>query len=72
MIREQLHALTHRVPGVPGHDGGRNVRSRRRHEIHGHQGSATHARHHAAAEPRVLVGLQRWIASLAPRRGGRA
>lgn len=71
MIRERLHALTHRIPGVPEHDDRRSVRSRRRHDLHGHQGATAHARHHAA-EPRVLVGLQSWIASLAPQHRARS
>ena len=51
----RLHALTHRVPGVPTHlDGGlqgtarRTSRARNRTRTHG--------------EPRVLVGWQNWIA----------
>jgi hypothetical protein len=66
MIRERLHTLTHRVPGVPEHDGRHNVdaRSRRPGAADRHQGSANRLRH-SPAEPRVLVRWQRWIASLA-------
>ena len=51
----RLHALTHRVPGVPPHidgglqsAGGRTSRARNRARVHG--------------EPRMLVGWQGWIA----------
>lgn len=70
MIPEQLHALTHQIPGVPEHDPSRNVRSRRLNPACGHQGRTNQIQRHAS-EPRVLVRWQRWIASLAPRRGTR-
>jgi hypothetical protein len=70
MIRERLHTLTHRIPGVPEHDGSHNVRSRGLRAAGRHQGSTRHRRH-PAAEPRVLVRWQRWIGSLASPRSTR-
>jgi hypothetical protein len=70
MIIDRLHTLTHEIPGVPAH-GTRSARAARparpahRHPHHSHT-----AHHHR--EPRVLVGWQRWIASLAERAAAKA
>ena len=65
MIIERLHTLTHKIPGVPAHAARveratRPARRAHRHPDHTH---AAHQHH----EPRVLVGWQRWIASLGER-----
>ena len=55
-----LHALTHRVPGVPAHvDGGLQVTATR-----GRSNPTTRNRNanRQHGEPRVLVGWQNWIA----------
>ncbi|MFF0269365.1 hypothetical protein [Kribbella sp. NPDC004536] len=64
LLRELLHYVTHRVPGVAAHA----------EKTPGHQGTARHGRarpnpgvqHRPVNDepPRVLVGLQRRIAAL--------
>ena len=52
----RLHALTHRVPGIPAHvDGGRQANVPRRRNANP---TSPRRRHR---EPRVLVAWQNWI-----------
>ncbi|MFH8251996.1 hypothetical protein ACH3VR_16645 [Microbacterium sp. B2969] len=67
MILDRLHTLTHRVPGVPAHGTPTARTHRNRRTVAGHHQHAHAAHRHEAREPRVLVGWQRWIASLAER-----
>lgn len=67
-VTQVLHQLTHRMPGVPEHANGANVRSRqaaRRTHGTGHQGTTLRSpnRHHQNP-PRVLVAWQNRIARL--------
>jgi hypothetical protein len=73
MIARTLHALTHRIPGVPAHDADRHRRSATRRNSN----SNSNSRHHGPVrrnqpphgEPRVLVNWQLWISRHLARRG---
>jgi hypothetical protein len=57
----RLHALTHRVPGVPAHiDGGLQASAPRSRNPRQHRNARHHNPQHN--EPRVLVAWQNWIA----------
>lgn len=68
MIKEQLHELTHQVPGVPAHSdtANENVNPKHVHADGRHERRAWQGRQ-LAGDPRVFVRWQNWIASLGSR-----
>jgi hypothetical protein len=62
-IRENLHAATHQVPGVPDHNPSRNTRAHRPRNVAATNKRHAHNHQHRTAEPRVLIRWQRWIAA---------
>ena len=65
MIIERLHTLTHKIPRVPAHGTSAKRAALPARRAHRHPDHTHAARQHR--EPRVLVGWQRWIASLGER-----